>query len=256
MTPPRDSATRDVHQEATFSKTTPDASARRPCPPVRAKALRIVLLLLAVMPLAGCDDWLKSHAGRSAQQAEKQAAAGDYQAALSSYEAALGDAPKAAEIHFRLAHLCDEKLKDSVGAIYHYQRYLELASDGTHAREAKAFIKETQAKLLASFAEGTLTQKDAARLKNENFELRKQAAELHAQVKDLREAGRFSLSPTDSRPPPAGSRTYVIQPGDTLASISRRFYKTSTRWKDIEDANFNRLGHKAKLKPGTTLVIP
>ncbi len=215
------------------------------------------VILVTVISLAGCDDWLQSHAGRSSQQAEKQAAAGDYRAALSSYEAALDDPSKAAEIHFRLARLCDEKLNDSVGAIYHFQRYLELASDGAHAKEAKAYIAETQAKLLASFAGGTLSQKEAARIKNEDLTLRKQDAELHAELKEMRETARASPSQGDAtKPLPPGSRTYVIRPGDTLAAISRRFYKTSSRWKDIEDANFNRLGHKAKLKPGVTIIIP
>ena len=48
-----------------------------------------------------------------------------------------------------------------------------------------------------------------------------------------------------------------MQPGDTLASISRKFYKNnSARWKDIQDANFNALEGTAKLKPGMVLMIP
>ena len=44
--------------------------------------------------------------------------------------------------------------------------------------------------------------------------------------------------------------------GDTLASISRKFFKSSERWKDIQQANYSKLKGTSKLKPGMTLVIP
>ena len=44
--------------------------------------------------------------------------------------------------------------------------------------------------------------------------------------------------------------------GDTLASISRKFYKSSGRWKKIRDANKSVIDDPAKLKPGMTLTIP
>ena len=58
------------------------------------------------------------------------------------------------------------------------------------------------------------------------------------------------------KPIPPGAKTYVVQHGDTLASISRKFYKNSGRWKDIQDANFNSLSGTVKLKQGMTLIIP
>ena len=56
--------------------------------------------------------------------------------------------------------------------------------------------------------------------------------------------------------PAPGSRTYQVQPGDTLASISRKFYNTKTRAKDIQDANLNAVPDATKLRTGTTLIIP
>ena len=54
-----------------------------------------------------------------------------------------------------------------------------------------------------------------------------------------------------------GMQTYTVQSGDTLASISRKFYKNnSARWKDIQDANFNALEGTARLQPGMVLMIP
>ena len=58
------------------------------------------------------------------------------------------------------------------------------------------------------------------------------------------------------KPIPPGSRTYTVVPGDTLAKISRKYYKNSTRAKDIQDANFNALEGTVTIKPGMTLIIP
>jgi nucleoid-associated protein YgaU len=47
-----------------------------------------------------------------------------------------------------------------------------------------------------------------------------------------------------------------VQPGDTLASISRKYYKSSARWQKILDANTDIISKPADLKPGQTLTIP
>jgi nucleoid-associated protein YgaU len=51
-------------------------------------------------------------------------------------------------------------------------------------------------------------------------------------------------------------RTYVVQSGDTLVSISKKFYQTSSRWKDILDANQNQLSNPDELKVGQTILLP
>ena len=55
---------------------------------------------------------------------------------------------------------------------------------------------------------------------------------------------------------PAGARTYVVQKGDTLASISRKFFKHASRAKDIQDANSGTLNGTNKIKAGQSLIIP
>jgi nucleoid-associated protein YgaU len=47
-----------------------------------------------------------------------------------------------------------------------------------------------------------------------------------------------------------------VKEGDTLASISRKFYKTSKRWKEIRDANEKKIDDPDNLKEGATLTIP
>jgi nucleoid-associated protein YgaU len=82
--------------------------------------------------------------------------------------------------------------------------------------------------------------------------------------RDLDEARERSHIATLEQSPTSGKtkgaetarQTYVVQRGDTLASISRKFYKTSTRWKQILDANRNVIDNPKKLVVGQTLVIP
>ncbi|MEO8650377.1 MAG: LysM peptidoglycan-binding domain-containing protein [Acidobacteriota bacterium] len=56
--------------------------------------------------------------------------------------------------------------------------------------------------------------------------------------------------------PTPGGQTYVVRRGDTLAKISIRFYGTSSRYRDIYEANRDRLASPSSIEVGQTLVIP
>lgn len=60
---------------------------------------------------------------------------------------------------------------------------------------------------------------------------------------------------TPQRPTTTG-RTYIVQPKDTLSSISRKFYGTNVRWRDIYEANRDRMKHESDLKIGMELRLP
>lgn len=62
--------------------------------------------------------------------------------------------------------------------------------------------------------------------------------------------------PAPSQTPKAAARTYVVQKGDTLSKISQKQYGTTKRWKQIYDANRDRISNINNLKVGTQLVIP
>ncbi len=53
-----------------------------------------------------------------------------------------------------------------------------------------------------------------------------------------------------------GGRTYTVKKGDTLSGISQKFYGTTTKWKQIQNANKAKVPNEKALKPGTVLVIP
>jgi nucleoid-associated protein YgaU len=60
------------------------------------------------------------------------------------------------------------------------------------------------------------------------------------------------LTPADD----TGGRTYIVQKGDTLFSLARKFYDDQARWKDIWEANRTRLPDPDKLLVGMKLIIP
>jgi nucleoid-associated protein YgaU len=73
--------------------------------------------------------------------------------------------------------------------------------------------------------------------------------------------GTVTLPAATLVPPPpapvAAKQTYKVQHDDTLSSISEQFYKTTTKWRLIYEANKDKIGpNPDKLKEGMELVIP
>jgi nucleoid-associated protein YgaU len=54
----------------------------------------------------------------------------------------------------------------------------------------------------------------------------------------------------------AAPRTHTVQSGETLATISQRYYGTPARWKDIHQANRDRLPDANRVREGMELTIP
>ena len=222
--------------------------------------VRVAALLCALFFMAGCQRFFQDHSRQALDAADKKYLEGDYSGAVQYYEDAIDGTPATADVHYKLALLFDDKLQNPLAAVYHFQRYLELSPNGAHAKDAANFMKEDQLKLVTNFSHGAfMSQEDAVRLKNDNLILRQQLTELRAsRAPAPKDNGPQNPGATTSAdlPPPAGSRTYEVQAGDTLASISRKFFKNSGRWKDIQEANYKQLKGTSKLKPGMTLVIP
>lgn len=206
--------------------------------------------LLLIGSLAGCDQLGNSRHSQLMQDADNKAAQGDFQRSVNLYEAALDDSPRGAEVHYKLALLYDDKLNDPVSALHHFKRYLALNPNGSHAKDVKDSIKRDEiAALTALSGDSVITRAEAARLRNENLTLHKQLEE------------RAALGTAfENNPKKAGSKkgghTYVVQSGDTLVSISRKFYKSPKRWKAILEANKKDIHDPKELTAGQTLVIP
>ena len=221
------------------------------------KNFATALLAGLVFTWASCDRMITPRSAQIVKDAESKSADGNYLRAITLYESALDDSPRGADIHYRLALLYDDKMHDPLNALHHFKRYLTLAPNGPHATEVKNFMKKDEIELGTSLSgDSVVSRAEAARLKNENLALRKELDDQRARV-----------PPSDRTPPDAKTaaankksgrtpRTYVVREGDTLASISRKFYKSSAHWKKIRDANKSMVDDPGKLKPGQTLTIP
>jgi len=205
--------------------------------------------LLFIGGLAGCDQLGNSRHSQLMQDADNKAAQGDFERSVNLYEAALDDSPRGAEVHYKLALLYDDKLNDPVSALHHFKRYLALNPNGSHAKDVKDSIKRDEiAALTALSGDSVITRAEAARLRNENLTLHKQLEERPAPrtiENDARKAGSKKAG-----------QTYVVRSGDTLFSISRKFYKSPKRWKAILEANKKDIHDPKDLTAGQTLVIP
>jgi tetratricopeptide (TPR) repeat protein len=227
---------------------------------------RAASLVLAAVLLAGCDKLFDQKGDDALNMAREKEKEGDYQGAIQSYEASLDGTEKTAESHYSMALIFDDKLENPVAALDHFRRYIELSPNGAHVKDAKSFAAQDQFKLVNTLSNGSfMPQQDAARLKNQNFQLQQQLDDVRKQIADMRAAvaaarvipGRGAHSPEpEQKPIPPDARVYRVEPGDTLSSISRKFFNNPNRWQDIQDANFSRLAGSVKLKVGMNLVIP
>ena len=209
---------------------------------------------LALALTTSCDRMITPRSAQIIKDAENKTADGNYLRAIALYESALDDSPRTADVHYRLAILYDDKMHDPLHALHHFKRYLTLAPSGPHANEVKNFMKKDELELGTNLSgDSVVSRAEAARLKNENLALRKEVDEFRA--RHPTEKSVAETKPADKKAGPA-PRTYVVREGDTLASISRKFYKSSGRWKKIQNANTNLIGDPTKLKPGMTLTIP
>ncbi|HEY7001786.1 MAG TPA: LysM peptidoglycan-binding domain-containing protein [Candidatus Udaeobacter sp.] len=188
------------------------------------------------------------------QDADSKATQGDFARAINLYEAALDDSPRSAEIHYKLALLYDDKLNDPVSALHHFRRCLALSPNGVHATDVKNSIKHDEiAALTVLSGDSVITRAEAVRLRNENLDLHKQLEARGAPARTVTDKSQEHDTKTVSK---KADRSYVVQSGDTLFSISRKFYKSPARWKEILEANRKGIHDPKKLTVGQTLVIP
>src|SRR3954451_10577105 len=188
------------------------------------KKFATAITLGLALASASCDRMITPRSAQIIKDAGNKVADGNYLRAIALYESALDDSPRSADVHYRLALLYDDKLHDPLHALHHFKRYLTLAPSGPHASDVKNFMKKTELELGTSLSgDAVVSRTEAARLKNENLALRKELDDLRAHRPP--EVAKTDTKTADKKPA-AGSRTYVVREGDTLASISRKFYKS------------------------------
>jgi nucleoid-associated protein YgaU len=279
--------------------------------PAATKNFLLVTSACALMTgLTGCDLLTTSQTGRNIRDGNEAVVRGEVQKALQNYEKALDGTLLSAEAHYRLGLLYEDQLKNEIGALHHFERYLELAPQGQFATDVKGYVDRLRLVIVSRLAEGTvMPAAEASRLRNENLELRQQITEMRqagAVVPPKAKAAAPAVAvqpaatpalverepevrraiPVNASAVPAASateapravpvaaaavpsnepaapatvggavRTYKVERGDTLAGISRKFYRSPVQWQKIYEANKATLADPTKLQPGMVLVIP
>src|SRR5260370_3117622 len=220
----------------------------------------VSLFALFACSLVGCDRLTGSRHTQLVQDADGKSAQGDFERAINLYEAALDDSPRCAEVHYKLALLYDDKLNDPVSALHHFKRYLALSPNGSYANDVKNSIKRDEVAVLTILSgDSVVPRAEAARLRNENLNLHKELEARSATFRSAPDKSRArdsDIKPGKTASTKSGGRTYIVQSGDTLASISRKFYKSSARWEKILNANKESIHNPENLKVGQSLIIP
>src|SRR5690348_3207842 len=157
-----------------MSKELAMMSASDKCPYGIAAVTFLFFLIFA----SGCDRMVTPRSTQAVKDADAKASQGEYLSAIALYESALDGMPESADIHYKLALIYDDKMNDPLNALHHFKRYLALSPNGARANEVKNFVKRDEIALATSLSgDLVVTRPEAARLRNENLNLRKELEE-------------------------------------------------------------------------------
>ena len=159
-----------------------------------------------------------------------------------------------------------ESRKDPVSSIYHFRRFLLLKPESREASKVKQLIVTAEREIIRDLPGKPYEDYlELIALQEENAKLKRQVddykARLGAPLEEASQSPRTAVPvvvPSRPIPPPqpAQARSYVVQKGDSLYAISRKFYGDSSHIDRIFQANRDSLPSKNSLKVGQTLRIP
>lgn len=199
--------------------------------------------------------------------------------ALNAFLGVIDSRRDAPESHLEAGYIFLREMRDPMRAYYHFSRYLELNPQSDRAREVGQLMetaqKEFARQLPAQPYEGQLDRLDLMELiqslRGENENLKRDLMAAESRLRKLEGAmgpgSRIQSSGVASArteqpqaqvaaPGTSTPRTYTVQSGDSLSSISRKVYGTSSRWSDIFQANRDRMTSENNLRVGQELRIP
>lgn len=260
-------------------------------PQISKRVLSLLTLVVCLFLIVGCpaQDGRGTIAEtdetryRDAKNLERQ---GRYAQALNEFLKVIESRREAPESHLEAGNLYLRHVGDPVAAIYHFRQYLKQKPDSEQAEQVRQLIQTAKKEFAKSFPaqpfNDQIEREDLldmiAQLREENEELRRELAAAQQQL--TREQERTSMrelrqpegiNEQTSRPQQqprvvpqqpreqAGAtvvRTHTIQAGDTLSGISRQYYGTAGRWREIYEANRDRIPNPDSLPVGVTLRLP
>ena len=256
--------------------------------------MRAVLALALSLVLVGCDNASVGGEGPEIEhpdfrQGQTLLQKGDNRAALEAFLKVIDTRKDAAEAHLEAGRIYLE-LREPLPAIYHFRQSQRLKPRPERASSIAQLIRTAEKAYMQSIPgqpfdpEGGSVGVDAAQrisqLQAENSRLKRELEDLYRQGRGTPPAatgataapsagfGGFGSVPTVAPavtgattpaargPLPPGARQHTVVSGDTLASLSRRYYGNANRWQDIQRANAALLNGGTSLRLGMVLVIP
>ncbi len=258
--------------------------------------MRALPALLLSLVLVGCDNSGVGGEGPEIEhpdfrQGQALLQQGDNRRALESFLKVVDARKDAAEAHLEIGRIYLE-LREPLPAIYHFKQSQRLKPRPERASSIAQLIRTAEKAYMQSIPgqpfdpEGGPVNLDASaritQLQAENSRLKRELEELYRQGRGTppatppgggvpAPAPNFGFgtapvvgaSPAPTTPPsatrgplPPGARQHTVVSGDTLASLSRRYYGTANRWQEIQRANAAVLNGGTSLRLGMVLVIP
>jgi LysM repeat protein len=198
----------------------------------------------------------------------------------------------APESHLEVAAIYLNKNRPAV-AIYHLEEYQRLRPSSERTRQVKDQIQLAERMLITKRIPG-FTNEDKRMhdelnalgqryklLSRDNDQLKKTNMALQAQIAALKKVAAATPLPPGGPPPAPPQRlplvaispsvpppaqpgvkvgvptSYTVKKGDTLSRISAKIYGTSARWRDIHNANRDKMPREdTSLQQGWVLKIP
>lgn len=243
----------------------------------------LVVLLYALSVIAGCKpgsvEVVSETDEKQYQLAKDYQSQGRTADALRAFLRVIEARRNAPESHFEAGYIYLNAMNDPIKAIYHFDQYLQLKPESPQAMQVRQLIETAQKtfarQLPAQPYEGELDRMDMMELvnslKQENNRLKRELVVAQQRIQNLenrvgnstirsetQQQGAYlqNQSATVSPNPASVPRTYTVQSGDSLSSISRTMYGTPSRWIDIYQANRDRLASENALRVGQELRIP
>ena len=169
--------------------------------------------------------------------------------------------------------------KDPVAAIYHFRRFLLLEPNAREASKVEQLIVTAEREILrklpgepyGEYLNSLKLKEEINRLSSENEDLRARlglssaSSDLSKRIPSVgqRKPTPVLATPTNKplvQPPqstgPTQMQSYVVQSGDSLYAISRKFYGDSSRIELIYEANRDVMRSKNSLSVGQKLKFP
>lgn len=259
----------------------------------KTPALARLLLLACLLCFAGCtpESQIAEKDEKHYVRGEQLLKENKPQEALAAFLKVIEKRRDAADSHLEAGRLYLTEVHDPVLATYHFTRYLELRPQSDEAplvrqmieTSKKEFIRQMPGSPFAADVARADLADNLQRLQTENAALKRDLDQARQQLAYFQQTRASSPAPAPraaaavpeaepvsvssrtpsarpaapaAKPAAAGARVYVVAQGDTLSRISTRMYGTPNRWKDIYEANRDRLASPAALKLGQELKIP